>query len=259
MSFPRPIRAVVFDMDGLLVDTEAVVFRAMQRATVGIAEEFPMATFIQMVGLPNYASDAIAINHFGEGFDLPGWNAAVSLHFREELAIGIALKAGVLEILAWPAEHGRLLTEEDGEQRLRVAVLTRPLAESIFPGKTMAEVAQALIPTMVAPAYQGPGFALAWDCMSAVPCATYRASIQALVTFEQRAALPTITVPTLCLAAEYDTTAPPEVMRRMAEKIPGAVFEVLADAGHLLYFEQPDRFNAVIDHFLKKQGLDRAE
>lgn len=99
MSFPRTIRAVVFDMDGLLVDTEAVVYRAMQQATVGIADEFPMATFLQMVGLTNHASDEIVRNHFGAGFDLAAWNAAVSAHFREELAAGIALKAGVLEIL----------------------------------------------------------------------------------------------------------------------------------------------------------------
>lgn len=99
MTLPRPVRAVVFDMDGLLVDTETVVFRAMNRATQGIADEFPMSTFRQMVGLPNHASDAIVLSHFGAGFDLGSWNAAVSAHFREELAAGIALKAGVLEIL----------------------------------------------------------------------------------------------------------------------------------------------------------------
>ncbi len=99
MSFPRPIRAVVFDMDGLLVDTEAVWFRAMNVATAGIGDSFPMATFMRMVGLPPQASDAIVLEHFGEGFDLPAWDAVASAHFREELAAGIALKAGVFEIL----------------------------------------------------------------------------------------------------------------------------------------------------------------
>ncbi len=99
MTFPRPIKAVVFDMDGLLVDTEVVIYRAMQRATVGIADDFPMTTFRRMVGLPDHASDAIVADHFGAGFDLAAWSAAVSAHFREELAAGIALKAGVMEIL----------------------------------------------------------------------------------------------------------------------------------------------------------------
>jgi pimeloyl-ACP methyl ester carboxylesterase len=86
--------------------------------------------------------------------------------------------------------------------------------------------------------------------MAAVPPATYRAALQALVRFEQRAALPTIAVPTLCLAAEHDTTAPPEVLRRMAEKIPHARFALLPDASHLLCFEQPEAFNALILTFL---------
>jgi 3-oxoadipate enol-lactonase len=125
-------------------------------------------------------------------------------------------------------------------------------------GHTMADVAHSLIPSMVAPGYQGPGLALAHACMSAVPPATYCVAIQTLVHFEQRAALPTIHVPTLCLAAEHDKAAPAEVMRRMAEKIPGAEFTVLSGVGHLLCFEQPETFNAAIDQFLKKNKLDRS-
>lgn len=99
MSLPRTVKAVVFDMDGLLVDTETVVFRAMGRAATAIAREMPFETFQRMVGLQHAASDLILIDHFGEGFDLEAWSIAVSAHFREELGAGIALKAGVAEIL----------------------------------------------------------------------------------------------------------------------------------------------------------------
>ena len=99
MSLPRPVKAVVFDMDGLLVDTETVVFAAMQHAAAQFGGEMPFATFQRMVGLQHAHSDIILVEHFGEGFDLETWTAAVSEHFHAEAAAGIALKAGVVEIL----------------------------------------------------------------------------------------------------------------------------------------------------------------
>jgi pimeloyl-ACP methyl ester carboxylesterase len=85
--------------------------------------------------------------------------------------------------------------------------------------------------------------------MSAVPPNTYRAAIHALVKFEQRAALPSITVPTLCLAGEHDKTAPPEVLRRMAQKIEGAEYECISGVGHLMGCEQEAPFHQAILNF----------
>ena len=96
---PRPVKAVVFDMDGLLVDTEAVMFRAIQRVSASDGREVPFSVFRRMVGLTHAASDEILRDHFGADFDVLAWSAAVSAHFREEAAAGVALKVGVVEIL----------------------------------------------------------------------------------------------------------------------------------------------------------------
>jgi HAD superfamily hydrolase (TIGR01509 family) len=99
MLLPRTVKAVVFDMDGLLVDTEQVVFAAMQATAEGAGREMPFDIFKQLVGLPGHVSDAIVREHFGEDFDLVAWRDGVGRHFREIAAAGVALKAGVLELL----------------------------------------------------------------------------------------------------------------------------------------------------------------
>ena len=118
-------------------------------------------------------------------------------------------------------------------------------------GRSMQDVAAGLIPTMVAPGYSGPGLALALACMGSITPAAYKAALGALVQFEQRTALPTVQVPTLCIAGEHDRTAAPSVVQRMAEKIPKAQYQCLNGVGHLLTFEQPERFAGALLPFLR--------
>ena len=61
--------------------------------------------------------------------------------------------------------------------------------------------------------------------MSRVPDTTYRAAMQALVRFDERASLGQIDIPCLLLAGEDDRSAPPRVMQRMAEKMNNARVE----------------------------------
>jgi 3-oxoadipate enol-lactonase len=130
---------------------------------------------------------------------------------------------------------------------------TRFLADRLAPleaGQTLADIAARLIPAMAGPDAAPESLARAQACMASITPAGYRAALQALVRFEQRATLPTITVPTLCLAGEHDRTAAPAVVRRMAEHIPGATYAEMPGAGHLMNFEQPEAFAAALSAFL---------
>jgi 3-oxoadipate enol-lactonase len=118
-------------------------------------------------------------------------------------------------------------------------------------GKSMADVAPNLVHGMVAADADPAAIRRAIDIMSAVPPATYRAALHALMNFDRRALLPAIAVPTLALAGDVDPNAPPMVMQKMAEKIPGALYECLPRTGHLASLEQPEAFNELVLRFLK--------
>jgi pimeloyl-ACP methyl ester carboxylesterase len=131
----------------------------------------------------------------------------------------------------------------------------RFVADRVAPldaGLGMPGLAAQLVPPMVGPSADPSGVALALSVMAAVPETTYRSVLAAIVAFDRRAALASIGVPTLCLAGALDATAPPEMMRRMAEHIPGASFAAIDGAGHIANVEQPAAFHAELTRFLQE-------
>ncbi|HEY6820995.1 MAG TPA: alpha/beta fold hydrolase [Burkholderiales bacterium] len=122
-------------------------------------------------------------------------------------------------------------------------------------GKTMAEVAAAVMPSLRGSKSDPKGLAHAQRIMSAISPQTYRKAVQMLTAFDRRAELPAISVPTLLVAGSDDKIAPPAVMQRMAEKIPGSELIVLEGCGHLGPMDQPDAFNAALAGFLKRHEL----
>jgi len=116
-------------------------------------------------------------------------------------------------------------------------------------GKTMADAAPGAANVM-GPNADPAGRALFIEQYAAVPEAAYRAAVKCLVTFDERANLPSINIPILCLAAELDRNAPPPVLEKMAGKIPGAYYLCLSGLGHMPNLEAPAAFDGAIFNFL---------
>ena len=119
----------------------------------------------------------------------------------------------------------------------------------------MAEVAERVIPAMRSSRSRDDGVALAQRLMSEVPPETYRKAVHLLTTFDGRAGLGTIRLPTLLIAGSDDRVAPAAVMEKMASKIPGAEYVCLEGCGHLGPMDQPNAFNEALAAFLARRQL----
>jgi 3-oxoadipate enol-lactonase len=76
--------------------------------------------------------------------------------------------------------------------------------------------------------------------------------LDAFVDHDTTDRLPDITAPTLVLAGGLDPTARPQLGRAVAERIPGAQFEVMDEEGHQPFQEVPDEWNARVDKFWRE-------
>ena len=122
-------------------------------------------------------------------------------------------------------------------------------------GLGMPALARQLVTAMVAPGAAPEAVQAAIDVMQRVPEATYRAALQAIVGFDRRASLGAIGVPVLCLSAEHDRTAPPDVMARMAQRLPSGRHHCVPAAGHLVSVEKPEAFCRAVAGFLDEAFL----
>lgn len=132
-----------------------------------------------------------------------------------------------------------------------VAARVAPLEQ----GKTMAEIAARLMPSMRGSRSDPAGLALAERIMAGIPPETYRKAVHLLTTFDRRAELDAIRVPTLLIAGSDDRVAPAAVMERMAQKVPDAEYVLLEGCGHLGPMDQPDLFNETLAGFLERHQL----
>lgn len=80
--------------------------------------------------------------------------------------------------------------------------------------------------------------------------AGYVATCHAVRAMDWTDRLARIACPTLVIAGALDAGAPVAMSQAIAERIPGARLEVLAEASHLSVVEQPAAFAALLDGFL---------
>ncbi|MDT7741780.1 MAG: 3-oxoadipate enol-lactonase [Actinomycetota bacterium] len=89
------------------------------------------------------------------------------------------------------------------------------------------------------------------DMIAATPSEGYASCCEAIVAWDSRSRLASITAPTLVISGAQDPATPPEHGRVLADGIPGARFELIEDAAHLASYQRPEVVTPLLAEHLK--------
>jgi proline iminopeptidase len=207
--------------------------------------------------LEQLADDVVALcRHLGlERPILLGHSAGgfVALHAAlrgSEQFGGLVLCNTAAALTAAPEPGSPSLVERAGPEAAEIA--GRVFSGDVSPETGMA-FQRLVVPYYAAPAHMdvpGPLFRLSppwvdmmrWFFAPGGPAAQY----------DVRDRLDTISVPTLVVSGAYDWVCPPGASRAIAAGIPGSVLEILPNAGHFSFAEEPERFHRIVEDFLRQ-------
>lgn len=112
----------------------------------------------------------------------------------------------------------------------------------------VASIADAILDRWFAPATRhGPRIEFWKSMLASTPSQGYTGCCAALAASDLSAISPQIRCPTLVVAGTLDGASPPEVVRGLADAVPGAQYHEIPDVGHLPMAETPDLFAALVD------------
>jgi 3-oxoadipate enol-lactonase len=119
--------------------------------------------------------------------------------------------------------------------------------------KGIQAVADAVLKMWFTPAFHSARVAELdgyWNMLTRQAVAGYVGTCAAIRDADFTDVASRIAVPTLCLVGDQDGSTPPDLVRRTADLIPGARFEIIRDAGHIPCVEQPEALTALIRDFV---------
>ena len=95
----RKPRAVLFDMDGVIFDTEVLYRDAVLKAAKDNGFSLPVSIYLETIGLPGPDARDLLQNYLGEEISIDGLWSRASAHFHTMVKTELRLKTGLLEML----------------------------------------------------------------------------------------------------------------------------------------------------------------
>lgn len=207
-------RAVIFDMDGLMLDTEALGARAWEVTALATGITFDASVAPRLIGRTFTDCRALIHEHHGGG-DYPvdmlmaGWHAAYDALVEQE---GLTLKPGLVELLDWlearaiPRGVATSTRRARAQSKLEVTGLWGRFGalvggDEVVRGKPAPDIFLAAAQRLAT---------------SARDCLVLEDSVAGLQA-AAAAGIPAIMVPDLCEPPEVIAGRPPRVMRSLRE------------------------------------------
>jgi HAD superfamily hydrolase (TIGR01509 family) len=98
--------AVLFDMDGVLIDSERIAQEVSREASLCLGLVVPERVALRMIGLSRDALERMLASELGGDFPFEPFQSEWEVRYHQRIAKGVPVKAGVVEALAALAAAG---------------------------------------------------------------------------------------------------------------------------------------------------------
>lgn len=115
------IETIIFDMDGLMIDTEIVYFKMYKKAVNDFGGDIDLDFFRQVIGKPEWYDRKMLVDKFGESFPVDEVIRRMHVysdeHFKDN---GVDIKEGIVELLSYLKGKGIKMIIASSSKRRRV-------------------------------------------------------------------------------------------------------------------------------------------